>query len=1482
MKGAFKVTIFIFIISILLSGIIAAKSPDSAEIPINKELSNRNAILLKNAQFDTSIPQPAVVSADISSISQYPDNVDGYYIVQFSGSIREEWKQDVRDTGAVIYDYIPNNAFVVRMSTTVKSQVESLDKVQWIGIYQPSYRVSPVLSSAISPPVDDNVVTQEGSEGVQAVHEDIIILLFDANDNERVLSGIENLGGDIMDNAGDIIRVRVDRAKIGDIAIINGVSWIEKYVQPVILNDVAANITNVYDVRNTHGLTGSGQTVAVADTGLDTGIDNHEVDGDIHLDFDNRVTFFNYDGSSPDDLNGHGTHTTGSVAGNGSKSSGQYKGMAPEANIISQGLGDDAGSKTIDFSSLTQIFQDAYNNDARIHSNSWGSDVGGDYTSLSQETDQFAWDNKDFVIVFAAGNVANFGINSPGTAKNAITVGASENYRPSFGTSADNISEIASFSSIGPTDDNRIKPDVVAPGTYIASTKSSLTAGTGDYVYMNGTSMATPLTAGTVALIRQYYVDNEFISPSSALLKATLINGAANLSLPSSAQGWGRVDIERSLFPASPRTMRYHDNISLNLSESWNVSYYINDTSEALKITLVWTDVPAAASADPALVNNLDLTVTGPGGTYYGNGALDSVNNVEQVELSSPPVGLYGIKVNGTNIPEGPQPFALMISGALDFTLLVITSATANPATIEANGSDNTTFNVTTTGSGEIASVTLNLSAIGGSTAQAMANNSGIWQYTTNTTTLGTFYLPVNVTDNVGSSNTSVNITLSTIDTTLPTSTSPSDIEFSANATASFDQWVLTDLHPGYYWILRKGTEIISPTIWTNNTNITVSIDTNISLGDFNYTIQYNDSVGNNGTQNVVIITINDTLPPYASGDSPANNSSISDNLLQISVNIMDNASGINPASIVMRVNGIIVTPKITPIAGGYNISNLTVTPFLFTQVVTITINATDNNSNILKHSWSFTFDANPPNVTNPNATPSTIESNGIDTTNLSVIVIDDLDDIANVTINLTQIGGSATAEMTNSSYTYWIISNATGAGNVTYDLPVNATDTAGNSNTSVNITLCVNDTTLPIFSGKIPLTGTTNLTPTISINATDRGAGINASSAEMTVDGIHVQLANISSGFTFNFSNTTSTYNHSDTVNVTFNVSDNEGHKANTSWFFYIDNLAPTVTITSPSDGDSTTASSITVSGSVNGTGSPPTITVNDVIAVNTTNSTTFNSTFSATASLLVDSNAIYANVTDAAGNTDSALINITRNTISSPSSGGGGGGGSSGEERNNILYEKSERINIFLGDHVSYLFEGIPIINVNFTSKVSAGWIKSTIEVLKNTSTLVKTPSPQNVYQNVNIWVGLYGWANEQSIANASISFKVPMEWIKSNNIDEGSIRLYRYHNSTWNPLPTTRVNQDEINIYYNCPTPGFSPFAITGKSKPPLPVKQIPLPAPAIIENNSAASNNQVLEIESQNHEGNIILWVLVIIMLLSIVAAGNYFIEKMKRG
>ncbi|MBA1341810.1 MAG: Subtilisin-like serine protease [ANME-2 cluster archaeon] len=561
------------IILLILTGISTAGSSDSAEISVDKGLYNENAILLKNAQFDTSIPQPAVASAEILSISQYPGDVEGYYIVQFSGYIREEWKQAVSDTGAVIFDYVPNNAFVVRMKPAEKSLVELLDKVQWIGIYQPSYRISPALSSAISTAAGISAVTQEGNGGEEAACEDIIILLFDAHDNERVLSRIENLDGEIVDNAGDIMRVRIDGSKIPDIAIINGVSWIEKYVQPVILNDVAANITNVYEVRNTHGLTGSGQIVAVADTGLDTGVD----DASIHDDIEGRIVqIFDGVGDGASDVcSGHGTHVSGSVLGNGTLSGGKYKGMAPQAQLVFQAIGNTTDVLFFP-SNLTTLFQQAYNKGARIHTNSWGSDdYYGDYLLCSRETDIFMWEHPDMLILFAAGNEGpeDNTVTPPSTAKNAIAVGATQSSR--FGGDID---AMASFSSRGFTDDGRTKPDVVAPGTNIYSTKSCLTEGTGDYVRMSGTSMATPLTAGTVALIRQYYVENEsIISPSAALLKATLINGAADMGLSSNEQGWGRVDIEQSLFPASPQIMRYHDNIRLDASESWNVTYCLNN-----------------------------------------------------------------------------------------------------------------------------------------------------------------------------------------------------------------------------------------------------------------------------------------------------------------------------------------------------------------------------------------------------------------------------------------------------------------------------------------------------------------------------------------------------------------------------------------------------------------------------------------------------------------------------------------------------------------------------------------------------------------------------------------------------------------------------------------------------------------------------------------------------------------------------------------
>ncbi|MCK5660953.1 MAG: hypothetical protein KAH86_06295, partial [Methanosarcinales archaeon] len=216
----------------------------------------------------------------------------------------------------------------------------------------------------------------------------------------------------------------------------------------------------------------------------------------------------------------------------------------------------------------------------------------------------------------------------------------------------------------------------------------------------------------------------------------------------------------------------------------------------------------------------------------------------------------------------------------------------------------------------------------------------------------------------------------------------------------------------------------------------------------------------------------------------------------------------------------------------------------------------------------------------------------------------------------------------------------------------------------SADITVTSFNTTL---SNNTPANGTSILAPTISINATNTVSGINASSAKMTVEGVQVTLTSTGSGPIFKFINTsTSTYAHGDTVNVAFNVSNNAGDMTNTSWMFYIDNVNPTISITSPGDGYPTTASSINISGIANGTGSPPNVTVNGTSIPFTPG---FNITFEANVSLSLGTNIIYANITDAAGNTNSTTITIMRN----PESGAGSdiitvGGGGSGADYTSI----------------------------------------------------------------------------------------------------------------------------------------------------------------------------------------------------------------------
>ena len=653
----------------------------------------------------------------------------GYYIVKFIGPIKTTWLTELQGH-MKFYDYIPYYAYLVKMKNTDVNNIKSLPYVSWVGLYQPAYKLE-----------NKDMMNKTGMKM-------FIVTVYDHKKVYDVADRISNMGAKFVkvpNLAKNTVEIRVfmDYSLLRNVAKIPEVKYIQEMPKFKLYNNVASRIVRSYDawesIRNRIGtdLKGDGEIVGVADSGLDK-LSSTD-DSNILDDFKGKIKNYSYYadpsgnlwciilGAQDDkgDGLGHGTHVAGSILGDGALSE-EYQGyptndnnydhaiagMAPNAHIVVQEIFTDNGIACgLMNSDLTTILMDAYNDSARIHSNSWGGNQDS-YDQQASDADNVTWLHKDYIVLFAAGNSGpnSQTLGSPGTAKNVITVGASENYRPNYGDMADNLNEMADFSSRGPADDGRIKPDVAAPGTWILSTRSSIMQkdiswgrwpwdangdGVDDYCFMGGTSMATPITAGTVTLIRQFFRVHESITPSSALVKATVINGAVDMGYgyPSNDQGWGRINLKYALFPDPPTTWKYWDvSNGLNTGDQWSQAINVKNSSTPLKITLVWTDYPGSANANPALVNDLNLKVTDPNGNvYHGNifsnswsqqnpSDWDSKNNVENVFIKNPATGTWTIEVDGANVPDGPQPFAVVTRGGLgaQFSHYVALTSTSN------------------------------------------------------------------------------------------------------------------------------------------------------------------------------------------------------------------------------------------------------------------------------------------------------------------------------------------------------------------------------------------------------------------------------------------------------------------------------------------------------------------------------------------------------------------------------------------------------------------------------------------------------------------------------------------------------------------------------------------------------------------------------------------------------------------------------------
>jgi hypothetical protein len=655
---------------------------------------------------------------------------DEIVLVKWAAPPTARQVEALRKASLRVYAYLPYYSYLVRMPTG-KRDAASLARIgaSWAGPYQPLYKISPAIAGMTG--------GDARREAAQGDYRPVMIQVYpDADLGEVVRKmrdlGIQGIAGAKRNPFFSRVRLLLTPSEIAalrePLAGMRDVFWIDLEGRKVLLNDTTIWVgqsglsggmtTPIFS----QGIFGEGQTVGIIDTGIDADacyfrdtarglpptnlcnggtVVNTSQRKVIAVDFLASTECSGGVGSTEWDTQNHGTHVAGTVAGDNFAHLLTHDGgdgMAPGAKLVIQ----DAGFKTDNCGDLpgigcpvvdlNPIFQQAYTQGARIHTNSWGDNenaaVQNNYSAASQDVDEFMWNHKDDLIFFAAGNSGpgTGSVGSPSTAKSAVSVGATLR-----GTSANSM---ASFSSCGPTADGRIKPEITVPGSNIVSARNdgNVTTNNCSTITMSGTSMASPGAAGFAALVRQYYTDGWYptggkvstngFTPSGALLRATLVNSAVNMTgttaIPANCQGWGRVLLENALFfTGQTRKLWISDNAAAFNTGSTNEDRtftFTVGTGESFKATLAWTDFPSTPAANPNINNDLDLIVTGPTGTVWrgnvfsgGNsttgGTADRKNTLEQVLLATPAAGTYTVTVRSFNVPNGPQPFSLVVTG---------------------------------------------------------------------------------------------------------------------------------------------------------------------------------------------------------------------------------------------------------------------------------------------------------------------------------------------------------------------------------------------------------------------------------------------------------------------------------------------------------------------------------------------------------------------------------------------------------------------------------------------------------------------------------------------------------------------------------------------------------------------------------------------------------------------------------------------------